>query len=526
MLKVLMQYEEATGDPRVVPFMERYAAYMEAGFAVQPLHSWGRARGGELLLWLFWLYRRRPDERYLALADRVYAMTLDWAGYFADIPFTRPTGFYFPWQEIATHFAVPAVLEWPQYHFTHVVNVAMGLKTASVYSVRSRDASHRASLRTGVEGLLRYHGVVTRLFTGDEHLSGRSPSQGTELCAVVEYMFSLESVLGLSDDTWAADTLEMLAFNALPATMTADLRGHQYVQQANQVLVSRAPRAWFNTNEESNLFGLEPNFGCCTANLHQGWPKLATALWRASAGGLAAYVYAPGMLETALPGGTRVRIETITAYPFSETITFRVHPEKKTRFPLSLRIPAWCAGASVTTPQGTDADLPAGAWTILDREWCAGDTVELTLPMRIRFSFWHRGSVGIELGPLVMASKIRELWSSDDGNASFPDWSVRPDSPWNYALALDPHAPGKGFEVDRAPVAEPFSFRQEMAPVTVRARARRVESWVLENNSAADPPESPVDGAQLDGKEETIELIPYAFARLRISQFPWYRVRA
>ena len=38
-----------------------------------------------------------------------------------------------------------------------------------------------------------YHGQVTGIFTGDEVLAGKNPSQGTELCAVVEYMFSLET---------------------------------------------------------------------------------------------------------------------------------------------------------------------------------------------------------------------------------------------------------------------------------------------------------------------------------------------
>ena len=43
-----------------------------------------------------------------------------------------------------------------------------------------------------IETLDRFHGMVTSVFTGDECLSGKNPVPGTELCAVVEYMFSLE----------------------------------------------------------------------------------------------------------------------------------------------------------------------------------------------------------------------------------------------------------------------------------------------------------------------------------------------
>ncbi|GHO89803.1 hypothetical protein [Dictyobacter formicarum] len=71
-----------------------------------------------------------------------------------------------------------------------------------------------------------------------------------------------------------ADHLELLAYNALPATITADMRAHQYDQQPNQVACTIAKRNWTLNEDDSNIFGLAPNFGCCTANMHQGWPDL------------------------------------------------------------------------------------------------------------------------------------------------------------------------------------------------------------------------------------------------------------
>ena len=57
---------------------------------------------------------------------------------------------------------------------------------------------------------------------------------------------------------------------------------HQYDQQANQVLCTVAKRHWTHQRRDSNLYGLEPNFGCCTANMHQGWPKFVAHLWMAT----------------------------------------------------------------------------------------------------------------------------------------------------------------------------------------------------------------------------------------------------
>ena len=67
--------------------------------------------------------------------------------------------------------------------------------------------------------------------------------------------------------------------------------------QANQVLVNIAKRNWSTNKDNSNVFGLEPNFGCCTANMHQGWPKFVESLWMASPeGGLAVVAYGPSVV--------------------------------------------------------------------------------------------------------------------------------------------------------------------------------------------------------------------------------------
>ena len=54
----------------------------------------------------------------------------------------------------------------------------------------------------------------------------------------------------------------MLAFNALPATLSEDMWTHQYVQQVNQTACQKtmimAP--WSTNGPYAHTFGLEPNF--------------------------------------------------------------------------------------------------------------------------------------------------------------------------------------------------------------------------------------------------------------------------
>ena len=106
----------------------------------------------------------------------------------------------------------------------------------------------------------------------------KTPRRGTELCGVVEAMYSEEWLLADSGNPVWGDNLELLAFNALPATISPDMWSHQYDQQTNQVgCVTEAKQNWLTNNVDANIFGLEPNYGCCTANMGQGWPKLALA---------------------------------------------------------------------------------------------------------------------------------------------------------------------------------------------------------------------------------------------------------
>jgi hypothetical protein len=80
------------------------------------------------------------------------------------------------------------------------------------------------------------------------------------------------------------------------------------------------------------------------------------------------------------------------------------------------------------------------------------------------------------------------------------------------------------FEVEEAPLARQ-PFNNSTPPVMLRVKARRLPQWVLVDDSAAPPPPSPVTN-KLPGEivnhvgDETITLIPYGAARLRITSFP------
>ena len=553
MLKALTQYHEATADPRVPDLMARYFRHQLDALPLRPLRDWGKFRWQDEALSVLWLYNLTGDAYLLDLARLLHQQGHDWVAQYADFQFTQPITAEFIKLNEGGGLKDLALS-------THGVNNGQAIKTGPVWSLVSGSKSDRDAVLKMLAELDRWHGLPNGMFSCDEHLAGRDPSHGSELCTVVESMFSLEQSLAITGHPALADRLEKLAFNALPGTFTDDMWAHQYNQEPNQVECSLHQKPWVSDGPESNLYGLAPNFGCCTANFSQGWPKFAASLFLLSGSsdadaGLVAAAYAPCELRTVLRG-VPVQIIEETDYPFRGVIRFTVNPATPLDFPLSLRIPAWAGeGATITVngkehwmaskilPLDVVETIAPRDFTPIQRTWRAGDRVELTLPMQPRTTRWFNNSVAIERGPLVFSYAIGEDWVKLRDQGMTADWQVFPETPWNYALDLDPANPASSIKVDETPGAKvaktvgapslaqshrakggmdesraidsPFS--RHNPPVTLDVKARKLPAWQADDGAANPLPQSPVAS---DQPLESLTLIPYAAAKLRISAFP------
>jgi DUF1680 family protein len=373
-----------------------------------------------------------------------------------------------------------------------------------------------------ISELDKYHGLPNGMFSCDEHLAGTDPSQGSELCSVVEYMFSLEHALSIVGAASLGDRLERLAFNALPGAFSDDMWAHQYNQEPNQVECSLHQKPWTTDGPESGLYGLEPNFGCCTANFHQGWPKFANSLFLLSGDqqsdahdGLVAAVYAPCEVRTSVRG-VSVHLVEETGYPFRGMVRLTVNPAAPFSFPFQFRIPSWAAGTTITV-NGKQASLPAaGSFARIERTWHPGDRVEISFPMTPRISRWFHDSIAVERGPLVFSYGIGEDWVKLRDRGMTADWQVFPTTQWNYGLCVDTDEPAKSIAATESGIGE-AAFTARHAPVKLSVKARKLPDWRAEDGVANPVPQSPVLS---DQPEETITLVPYAAAKLRITAFP------
>jgi DUF1680 family protein len=511
MLKVLQQYYSATGDVRVIKLMTSYFKYQLKELPKTPLDHWtfwARYRGGDNLMVVYWLYNITGDSFLLQLADIIHQQTFDYTNGFLNTAMLSERG------------------------SIHCVNLAQGIKAPLIYYQQYPDQKYIVATKKAFADIRKYNGMAHGLYGGDEALHGNNPTQGSELCSAVEMMFSLENMLAITGDVGYADHLEQIAYNALPAQITDDFMGRQYFQQANQVMITRNTRNFDQDHKGTDLcYGLLTGFPCCTANMHQGWPKFTQNLWYATADkGLAALVYAPNEVKAFVAGNTEVKVKEQTFYPFDETIQFTItinNKKQSVSFPFHLRIPAWCKQAEIII-NGTQYQKPGkDSVVIINREWKTGDVVKLVLPMTIAKKYWYENSVSIERGPLTYALKIGEEWKKVKNEKDPVDYGdsyyeVYPTTPWNYGLINFPDKTWQAaFTVHKnANINTLFPWDPLNTPISIKTKGRRIPSWKIYNEMTGPIPYSINYQLETADEEEEIIPIPYGCTNLRVSQFP------
>jgi hypothetical protein len=325
--KVLTVYADCSGDDRVEGALRKVLRNLASHVKTFPLSNWGSSRWFECLIPIYWLYERTGEEWLLELGwdlmsqGRNYTLLFNhWSGMEQRRVWTHPT---------------------------HVVNLGMALKCGALIGRLTGEDGVRDSEKMW-DLLMKYHSMPAGIFSGDECLAGDSPIRGAELCSVVEAMYSYEQILAISGDPVWADRLERAAFNALPATTSADMWTHQYDQMTNQAFCTKFETSpIFGTNgRDSNLFGLEPNYGCCTANFGQGWPKLALSAFLKGENSLVSAVLVPSEVSTNI-NGAAVTCRLDTDYPFRDSLTYTVTVDRPVSFDLLIRIPASAQSAIV-----------------------------------------------------------------------------------------------------------------------------------------------------------------------------------
>ena len=484
--KTLTVYYQCSGDERIpnviYNVLKNYHNMLKSGEIT--LFDWGKARWFEAFIAINFIYERCKEGWLKDLARILKEQGLD---YNEAIPL---------WKRPLNRWRFD----------THIVNIGMMLKSEAV-SCGMLNEEYTDNAEKLHEILTEHNGTPVGIFTGDECLSGLSPIQGTELCAVAEQMYSYEHLFAATGESKWAERLEMLAFNALPATISDDMWTHQYDQLSNQIACEKFPaKPIFRTNGgESHLFGLEPNYGCCTANFNQAWPKLALSAFMHNEDTVISALPVPAELKTA---NEHIILET--DYPFENSFKYTV--EVKEAITFKIRIPSFAKNLTVNGETTDEKELSF--------DLIAGEKLEINVAFDVTPEFIDRPHdlKSVKCGSLVFSVPIKHEkkmleYERDGVERKFPycDYELIPVSDWNYAYSSDK------LEVIKNGVAD-IPFSSVNPPVMIKAGVKKID-WGYEDGYdtvCAKIPES----REPMGDEEEMILYPYGCAKLRMTEIP------
>ena len=389
----------------------------------------------------------------------------------------------------------------------------------------------------------KYQMLVDGVMCSNEFMLDNDYMMTHETCDVVDYTWAIGYVyMATGDGVWG-DKIERAVFNAGIGSVDEKFRALQYFSCANQLILDS------NSNHNDFFKGgkwmsYRPNPGteCCPGNVNRFFPNYCARMWMKKRGNIYAALYGASRF-TLGQGQNRITITETTDYPFDGHIRFTFSAKKPKKFRFHVRIPGWCEDPSLSVNGEPAVINNVRGFTVIEREWADGDTVEAFFPSVARVCDYHGQGLFVEKGPLVYTYGMKGERHIDENEErstpDFPAYNIYPDKPWNYALCEDTAV----CEKEGAPMSdEPWDV--DRVPVKLTVDVRTLNGWkpkhvnkikyvenlytvpwqMLEKDCECTfTPRHPT-AAFIEkngvGERQTIELVPYGAAKVRLTIFP------
>ena len=340
------------------------------------------------------LYRHTGEERYLALATSMVERRghglLD--------------GTHFGPQYLQDHLPVRDATE-PIGHAVRQVYLAAGV--TDVY-LENGDASLLEAMKTLWERMVAEKAYVTGAIGsrhrdeafGDAYELPPDRAYGETCAAIGGFHWSWRMLLATGDGRYA-DEMERLLHNAIAVSTSLDGCHFTYsnplhLREGHDGSHEDAPSErlpWFSC-------------ACCPPNVARLVASLHHYVATRDADGIQLHLLAPGRIEAPVAGGTAA-LTVSTDYPWDGRIAIDVEGPAS-EWTLSLRIPAWCEGATLTVDgEAAPAAPDEHGYARVSRTWEGTTQIVLDLPLPVRVLAPHprvdsvRGCVALARGPVV-----------------------------------------------------------------------------------------------------------------------------
>ena len=379
----LWLWHRDTGDEAALDAATRAAdlvckTYLDTGKRVHDAGS--HEMNMAVLHSLGFLYRETGRESYLRMMREILA---DWE--------KPPAGDYYRQALAGVDFYQTPKPRWESLH------PIMGL--AEMYRITG-DESYREALLNIWRSIRRtdIHNAGS-FSTGEGAVGNPYQSGAIETCCTVAWIALSVEALRLSADSRIADAIELATLNTVLGYEHPSGRWCTYDTPMDGKRAASAHTIVFQSRVGT------PELNCCSVNGPRGLGLISEWAVLGGADGFYLNYYGPGTITANLGDSSWTFLEE-TAYPADGKIRITVNPGSSASLPVYLRIPEWSTETSVAVNGQPVSGVTPGRYLRIDREWRAGDVVELNLDMRVRAM---RGDGNVEFktslfkGPILLA---------------------------------------------------------------------------------------------------------------------------
>ncbi|CAA6679633.1 MULTISPECIES: glycoside hydrolase family 127 protein [unclassified Lentimonas] len=234
-----------------------------------------------------------------------------------------------------------------------------------------------------------------------------------ETCAnICNAMFS-HRMLGIKGESKYADIMELVLHNSSLSGISICGKKYYYANPLRKIEGAR-DYSVMNTESPDRLPYLY--CFCCPPNVVRTIAKSSSWAYSLSENGVSVNLYGGNTLSTTMSDGSQIALKQETQYPWEGLVKITVESCKEDAFEILLRIPDWAHGTSIKI-NGEVSGIAAvpGSFAKIERNWKAGDVIEIDMPMDIRFIEGHtrieeiRNQVAIKRGPVVYCVESPDL---------------------------------------------------------------------------------------------------------------------
>jgi len=234
-----------------------------------------------------------------------------------------------------------------------------------------------------------------------------------ETCGQIGNLMWNWRMLAITGEARFADIMERTIYNSILSGIEVDGEGWSYTNPLRWHGAEHVLRS--NDTHKRSYPGRR--MICCPTNLMRTAASWHNYLYSVDEEGLWIHHYGANVFKGALGDGRSLKLTQQTDYPWDGRIRIKVDDVRKdSAFLLRLRIPGWAQNAKLTVNgKAAKAACKPASYTAINRDWSAGDVIELDLPMPVRtiiaspFIEQTRNQVAVMRGPVVYCLESIDL---------------------------------------------------------------------------------------------------------------------